>query len=81
MIDLSRIRSLETLHEHRADLTEFIKNPIMVECYRDDGFDEQDYDYDRDQAIALLARVNMRIASLGKHLAKESVKKTVKAGN
>ena len=79
MIDLSRIRSLETLNEHKSDLTEFIQNPIMVECYRDDGMDADDYEYDRDQAIALLARVNMRIASLAKHLAKESVKKTVKA--
>lgn len=80
MIDLNRIRSLETLGEHRADLTEFITNPydLMVECYREDGMDHIDYEYDREQAIALLARVNMRIASLGKHLAKASVKKTVK---
>lgn len=81
MIDLSRIRSLDTLGEHRADLTEFINNPIMVECYKDEGLEPEDYEADREQAISLLAKVNMRIASLGKHLAKESTKKPVKAGN
>jgi len=81
MIDLSRIRSLETLGEHKADLTEFINNPIMVECYKDDGLDHIDYEHDREEAISLLAKVNMRITSLGKHLAKESVKKTVTASS
>jgi hypothetical protein len=70
MIDLNRIRKLETLDEHIQDLTEFINNPIMVECYKDQGMDKEDYESDREQAISLLAKVNLRKKSLSKHLAK-----------
>ena len=75
MVNLNRIRSLKTLEDMKRDLTEFINNPIMKELYKenavDDGGEEQ-YEDDKEDAAELLEKVEHRMQSLGKFLARDN---------
>lgn len=69
MIDLSRIRSLKTLDEMTADLKEFITNPIMPVIYLEDyGWDQEDFDDDKELAIELMEKIAARRESLERYL-------------
>lgn len=65
MIDLNRIRSVKTLEEMKADLTEFLVNPEIKDVYVTDyGWSEDDYVADREQVEYMLDKVKYRLSSL-----------------
>jgi len=69
MIDLSRIRSLKALDEMTKDLNEFITNPMVVEIYvQEYGWDKEDYEDDKSDAIELLEKIAKRRLSLERYL-------------
>ena len=72
MIDVNRIRSLKTLEEMRGDLLAFLSNPEIKNIYLEDHkWGEEDYDADKESVELLLERVEHRIKSLGKFVAKQ----------
>jgi len=77
MVDLNKIRSLRTLEEIRKDLNDFLSNPMVPEIYKEDPEGEDDdYDADKEQVIELLEKVEHRIKSLGKFVARQNSVKT-----
>jgi hypothetical protein len=71
MIDLNKIRSLQTLEAMKCDLTEFLNNPEVLVAYNEEKtMDFEDYETDKEAVIDLLAKVENRIKSLGRHLEK-----------
>jgi len=77
MIDLSRIRSLKTLEEHKKVINDFINNPNILQHYIENlDWDEGDYECDVEQAKELLEKIEHRMKSLGNHLSNEKKKKT-----
>jgi len=67
MIDLNKIRSVKTLEEMKADLTEFLSNPDVKKVYLEDyEWGEEDYDADREQAEYVLEQVERRLKSLSR---------------
>ena len=81
MTDLNKIRNLKTLEEMRRDLNEFLTNPIIPEIYKEDPQGEDgDYEGDKEQVQELLLKVEHRIKSLGKFVARQNSIKPKKSG-
>jgi hypothetical protein len=76
MIELNRIRSMETLENLKKDLTDFINldRATMLKIYEWDEFGEEDLDADLEKVNDLLEKINHRIKSLGNHLNKGIIK-------
>jgi hypothetical protein len=71
MIELNRIRSMETLEELRKDLTDFINydRAELLKVYAAEyGWGEEDLDADLEKVSDLLSKVERRIVSLGNYL-------------
>ena len=79
MIDLTRIRSIKTLEEMKADLKEFLTNPDILTVYVEDyKWGVEDYEADREQVEYLLEQVENRMASLSRFLNKPKTTKKSK---
>jgi hypothetical protein len=78
MIDLNKIRSMKTLENMKKSLSEFVNfdHVTMVSVYTEEfGWDEEDFEADKESATQLLEKVEKRMKSLGKFLSKEKKEK------
>jgi hypothetical protein len=74
MLDLSRIRSLNTLDEMTADLTEFITNSHVPVIYMEEYGDAEVFEDDKELAVELLEKIAHRRKSLDGYLKGQATK-------
>lgn len=73
MIEPNKVRSMKVLNATKEALDEFIAfdRSVMLSVYTEEyGWNEDDYEADKEQAAYLLEQVNRRMKSLGNHLSK-----------
>ncbi len=79
MIDLTRIRTIAPLEEIKADLIQFTTSPEVERIYIEVlGYGPEDYDADKEEALYLLSKVERRIVSLTRLLARPDSSKRKK---
>lgn len=76
MIDLNKIRSIKILEDIKADLNEFLANPVVPTVYVERmDWSLDDYEADKEMVLELLEKVEHRIASLSRFLKGKSKKR------
>lgn len=78
MIDLNRIRSLKTLESMKKDLNEFLTNETIPLLYEEKYGNLIDYESDIEDVKELMERVEKRMSSLGRYLARSLGRALVK---